>query len=74
MLDGKWLTVQEAEEELGVTEGYIRRLLINKKLPGEKIGGNWLISRETIEAARPTMGSRSKRRGKAPEKPKGKKR
>lgn len=63
-LDGKWLTVQEAELELGVTEGYIRRLLIKKRLPGEKMGGNWVIAREVVDAAKSTMGSRSKARSK----------
>jgi excisionase family DNA binding protein len=71
-LDGKWLTVQEAELELGVTGGYIRRMLINKRLPGEKMGGNWVIAREVVDAAKSTMGSRSKGRSKA--KPKAKKR
>ena len=63
-LDGKWLTVQEAELELGVTGGYIRRMLINKRLPGEKMGGNWVIAREVVDAAKSTMGSRSKARSK----------
>jgi excisionase family DNA binding protein len=71
-LDGKWLTVQEAELELGVTEGYIRRMLIKKRLPGEKMGGNWVIAREVVDAAKSTMGSRSKARSKP--KPKAKKR
>lgn len=61
MIDGKWLTVQEAQEYLSVSGGYIRRLLGNGALVGEKVGGNWVISIDVLDVIKPTIGRRSNR-------------
>jgi len=44
------LTTKEAAEVAGVTDAYIRQLLIeDKKLHGEKFGKVWVISRAELE-------------------------
>lgn len=58
--DGQ-LTVQQASETLGVTDGYLRRLLGRGELQGTKFGAQWCIASSDIERLRATIGRRSKR-------------
>lgn len=58
--DGQ-LTVQQACDALGVTGGYIRRLLIRGELPGTKFGTQWSIRASDVEKLRGTVGRRSKK-------------
>lgn len=55
------LTVQQACAALGVTGGYIRRLLIRGDLPGTKFGTQWSIRASDVEKLRGTVGRRSKK-------------
>jgi excisionase family DNA binding protein len=55
------MTVQEACEVLGVTGGYIRRLLIRGDLAGSKFGTQWSISSGDVEKLRCSVGRRSKK-------------
>ncbi len=59
------MTVQEACEALGVTGGYLRRLLIRGDLAGSKFGTQWSIASSDVEKLRGTIGRRSKK-GRAP--------
>jgi len=36
-------TAQDLAREAGVNDAYIRRLLIDKKIRGEKVGRQWLV-------------------------------
>jgi excisionase family DNA binding protein len=42
-LNGTYATVKDVCELLNCTEGYVRRMLIAKRLEGIKIGREWLI-------------------------------
>jgi len=42
-------TVQQAAEILGVTEGRVRQLLLEKRLKGKKFANVWEVEREEIE-------------------------
>lgn len=55
------LTVRQACDALGVTEGYIRRLLGRGDLAGSKFGSQWSISASEIEKLRGQVGRRSKK-------------
>lgn len=55
------LTVSEACEVLGVTGGYLRRLLIRGDLAGSKFGTQWSISASDVEKLRSSVGRRSKK-------------
>jgi len=58
--EGK-LTVQEAAKSLGVTDGYLRRLLGRGDFPGTKFGDQWSIDVADVEERRAGIGRRSKR-------------
>lgn len=60
--DKEWITVAEAVDLAGCTEGYIRRLLgeNDKRLRGWKAGARaWLVSREDILELRKSLTTRS---------------
>lgn len=43
-LDFQYMSVQEVATELGMTDGGVRRILIDGKLQGRKLGrGQWII-------------------------------
>lgn len=46
----KALTVQQCAERLNFAEQFVRRLLGAGKLPGSKIGGEWRVDPEHLEA------------------------
>ena len=43
-----WLTVQDACSLTGYAEQYIRRLLRNNSIEGQKFGHVWMISRKSL--------------------------
>lgn len=43
------LTVPEAAEVLGVTQQRVRFLIRRRKLPGWKLGRDWIILRNAVE-------------------------
>lgn len=47
-LDKKLISVQQASEQSGFDTGHVRRLLIDKKLLGIKVGRDWLTTREAV--------------------------
>jgi excisionase family DNA binding protein len=48
--DNQMLTTQEAAEIAGVSDAYIRQLLIeDKRLHGEKFGRQWMIRRSELD-------------------------
>jgi excisionase family DNA binding protein len=50
MLGKKYYTVTQAAELAGVTTGYVRKLLRNKEIIGEKIGDRaWIIPANQLE-------------------------
>lgn len=50
MSDRQRLTTQEAADIAGVSDAYIRQLLIEgRKLHGEKFGRQWVIARSELE-------------------------
>ena len=55
------MTVAEACDVLGVSGGYLRRLLIRGDLAGSKFGTQWSISSSEVEKLRASVGSRSKK-------------
>lgn len=59
--EGKLYTTQEAAQQLGITDGYLRTLISQGKArPKTEIGGTWLFDGEEIERLR----NRPKRRQK----------
>lgn len=58
---GEYLTVAEAVEVMGCTEGWIRHLLGQEKLPGARRIGQrvWLIPTASARAARETLTTRA---------------
>ena len=58
---GEYLTVAEATEVMGCTEGWIRHLLGEGKLPGARRIGQrvWLIPAQAAKAARDGLTTRS---------------
>ena len=46
------MSTGEAAEELGLTNGYIRRLIRIKELRAQKIGGRWLVRLGDLDAIR----------------------
>lgn len=44
----KHVTVTEAAELMGCTTGYIRRLLLDGELKGEKLGPIWVVEKTSI--------------------------
>ncbi len=43
------LTLEEAEHIYGVRAATLRRACWSKKLPGEKVGGTWLVRSDDLE-------------------------
>lgn len=66
-----YCSVAEAAEVAGVSEGYIRRLLRDGKLEGEKVGNTYLVLRASIKKfdRQPGMGRPPKAAPKRPRKP-----
>jgi excisionase family DNA binding protein len=58
---GEYLTVAEATEVMGCTEGWIRHLLGEGKLPGARRIGQrvWLIPAQAAKSARDGLTTRS---------------
>ena len=48
----EFITVADAAKELGYTVQHIRTLLRTDKLQGNKIGRDWLVSRESVRGLR----------------------
>jgi excisionase family DNA binding protein len=46
---GKLISVTEAARQSGFTVGYIRRLLIEGRLKGKKVGSFWAIDSKELE-------------------------
>lgn len=46
------LTTPQAADELGLTEGYVRRLIRAGLLRAEKVGRDWLIDPADLKAVR----------------------
>jgi len=44
-------TVEEYAEQAGITERGVRQKLVRNKLPGIKLGGNWVMSEESLANA-----------------------
>lgn len=47
-LTSKLISVTRAAEISGLTTGYIRRLIRDKRIKGVKVGRNWLTTEEAI--------------------------
>lgn len=63
--DKEWVTITEAVELAGCTEGYLRRLLIadDPRLTGWKAGARaWLVRREDVLKLRERLTLRSNAR------------
>ena len=58
---GEWLTVSEAVEYMGCTDGWVRALLRDGKLPGAKRIGQrlWLIPVAAATEARDNLSTRA---------------
>lgn len=59
---GEYLTVAEAVEFMGCTDGWVRALLREKKLPGARKFGEraWLIPVQAAREARDELSTRSR--------------
>jgi len=58
--DREWITVGEAVNLLGCTDGWVRRLLREGKLEGWRAGERaWLVRRSSIAEARAALTTRS---------------
>lgn len=60
--DKEWVTIAEAVELAGCTEGYLRRLLIaeDSRLTGWKAGARaWLVRRADVIKLRESLSTRS---------------
>lgn len=62
MIDGvEYLTIAEAVDYMGCTDGWVRMLLRNKKLRGKQIGQRlWLVTRESAAEVRDSLTTRAK--------------
>lgn len=62
MIDGvEYLTIAEAVDYMGCTDGWVRMLLRNKKLRGKQIGQRlWLVTRESAAEVRDNLTTRAK--------------
>ena len=53
MEGSKLYTTQEAAEELGITAGHLRTMIVlGKAHPKQQIGGTWIFSADEIERLR----------------------
>lgn len=58
--DQKWVSVAEACEIAGCTDGWIRHLLRSGKLDGHQVNQwMWLVDKKAAERLRSTLSSRS---------------
>jgi len=58
--DNRWVSVIEACDLAGCSEGWIRHLLREGKLPGIQFNGwTWMIDRKEAIALRSTLSARS---------------
>jgi excisionase family DNA binding protein len=46
----EWLTVAQVAPLLGLSDSRIQRLLRAGQLAGRKVGRDWIVSREAVEA------------------------
>lgn len=60
-IDGvEYLTIAEAVQYMGCTDGWVRMLLRNKKLRGKQIGQRlWLVTRESAAEVRDSLTTRA---------------
>jgi excisionase family DNA binding protein len=61
-IDGiEYLTIAEAVDYMGCTDGWVRILLRSKKLRGKQIGQRlWLVTRESASEVRDNLTTRAK--------------
>jgi len=61
-IDGiEYLTIAEAVDYMGCTDGWVRILLRTKKLRGKQIGQRlWLVTRESASEMRDNLTTRAK--------------
>ena len=61
-IDGvEYLTIAEAVQYMGCTDGWVRMLLRTKKLRGKQIGQRlWLVTRESAAEVRDSLTTRAK--------------
>lgn len=68
--DNKWVSVSEACELAGCTDGWIRHLLREGKLDGFQVNEwTWMVSRADAVALRESLSSRSNAAKEKPSKP-----
>jgi hypothetical protein len=68
--DNKWVSVSEACELAGCTDGWIRHLLRERKLDGFQVNEwTWMVSRADAVALRESLSSRSNAAKEKPPKP-----
>ena len=73
--DNKWVSVSEACELAGCTDGWIRHLLREGKLDGFQVNDwTWMVSRAQAVALRGSLTSRSNAAKDKPSKPSQKRR
>jgi hypothetical protein len=73
--DNKWVSVSEACELAGCTDGWIRHLLRQGKLDGFQVNDwTWMVSRAQAVALRGSLSSRSNAAKDKPSKPSQKRR
>lgn len=64
-MEDRLYTTQEVAQELGVSDGYIRKLIMQGKAqPKQQVGGTWLFTVEEIDRLR----NRPKSKGGRPKK------
>lgn len=63
-----WLTTQEASELSGYHKEYIRKLLQQDRIAGQKFGPVWQVNRVSLLKYVARMEEKGKRRGPKPEK------
>jgi len=64
-MEDRLYTTQEVAQELGVSDGYIRKLIMQGKAqPKQQVGGTWLFSQEEVDRLR----NRPKSKGGRPKK------
>lgn len=54
MLEKTYVTVREASEIIGCSIGNVRHMILDNKLPAEKLGSYWVIERKHAEVAAKT--------------------
>ena len=58
--DHEWITIAEAVDAAGCTDGYLRRLLRQGRLEGWRAGERaWLVLRDAISELRGQLSTRS---------------